>query len=402
MKRAQLAVLAAGLLSLACGNESPAVAASDSDPLHTDQYNNDNPYGAVPPRTNRLAVRVARTDIVSDQEGAKTRDPLLINAWGLAFSPAGVAWISAAGSGTATIYSPAGEKVVAPVKVPLPAGSSASHSSPTGQVFNDNGAYFMGDRFILVTEEGTIVGWQPTGGANVRVTLRDTSYKGATLSSIGGQIRLYAADFRNGKIDVFDANYTAIRTDGNFVVPQLPAGFAPFNIQEVEGGLVVTYAKQDDARADEVKGVGNGFVALFDNDGHYITQIAERGVLNAPWGVAMAPLDNSRLSRRLLIGNFGDGRINVYRLDTRSNGRSLQAVFEGALADVNGAPLQIDGLWAIRFGVGAGGFDTHQLYFTAGPGDEQHGVFGALKMTTAQNPAPQNNSNTGNDNQGYP
>jgi uncharacterized protein (TIGR03118 family) len=327
---------------------------------------------------------VNRTDIVSDLPGALRLDPTLVNAWGLAFGAGGAAWVSAAGSGISEIYGVNGQSLLPPVTIPVPEGVTGT-SAPTGQVFNPNPAAFLGDRFIFATEEGAIAGWQPPFGQTAVLRIGNfvatdkPIFKGVTIASFKGAMRLFAADFHNGAVITWDETYKRVQTSGGFEDSQLPAGYAPFNVQEVEGALVVTYAKQDEAREDEVAGPGLGFVDLFDTDGNLVARLASDGALNAPWGVAVAPIDFGRLSRRLLIGNFGDGRINVYRLETTTDG-VIEAQREGALGDERGAPLSIDGLWAIRFGVGAGGFDTHVLYFTAGPDDETHGVFGALSF----------------------
>jgi uncharacterized protein (TIGR03118 family) len=331
----------------------------------------------------RGLTRFERHDLVSDQqEGAAAVDSHLINAWGLAFAPQGVAWVSAADGHVANVYSADGKILMPAVSIP---GVMGQPGSPTGQVHNDNPNAFSGDRFILVTEEGLVVGWQPSVGSEAMKRIdnsaRSSSYKGAALASFRGQGRLYAADFFNGAVDVFDESYGPVQTRGGFVDRDLPVGYSPFNIQAVNGALVVTFAKQSQKdKGEEDHGAGLGFVDLFDGDGRLVARLASGGSLNAPWGVAMTPVDFGRLPNRLLIGNFGDGRINVFALgDTLGR---IESRFDGQLTDLRARPIQIDGLWSLQFGPGAGGFDSHTLYFTAGPGDEMHGVFGALELVT--------------------
>ena len=323
---------------------------------------------------------VERTDIVSDQSGALATDPTLVNAWGLSFNPAGVAWVSSTDQGLSEVYDAQGQAVLPAVKMPTLVG--AQPAAPTGQVFNSDQQAFQGDAFIFVTEGGTIAGWQPSDGeqAVLRVdnSTADASYKGVAIAKdTQGRLRLFAADFHGGKIDVFDDSYGSVDTSGGFEDSDLPSGYAPFNVQEVKGSLIVTYAKQDADKADDVAGKGNGFVNMFDADGKLTGRLASKGELNSPWGVALAPKAFAAAPDRLLIGNFGDGLAHVYALNMPSSG-SPSATLEGALHDQDGKVLSIDGLWALRFGVDAGGFDANTLYFTAGPDDEQHGVFGKL------------------------
>jgi uncharacterized protein (TIGR03118 family) len=329
-------------------------------------------------KSSKVAVQITRTDLVSDQPGALHQDPTLVNAWGIAFNPSGVAWISANGNGVAALYDAKGGPVAQPITVP----GLGDTSAPTGQAFNEDTAAFRGDHFIVVTEDGTIAGW--AGGASFETRVdasgRNAVFKGLALSSFQGTRRLYAADFRNGTVDVFDDQYNPIKTQGGFLDVDIPTGFAPFNVAASRGTLIVTYAMQDDMKHDDVKGVGNGFVDMFDGDGVLLARLATRGALNSPWGVAVAPWDLGGLSQRLLIGNFGDGRINIFRVDNPDGPPT--PTFEGQLNMGAGQPITIDGLWALSFGVGAGGFDTHALYFTAGPGGEMHGLFGVLQFQT--------------------
>jgi uncharacterized protein (TIGR03118 family) len=330
---------------------------------------------------------VQQTDIVSDQSGALVTDPELINAWGLAFNPIGTAWVSAAGSGVSTIYDANGNTVLAPVTIPGGA-SGDDPSAPTGQVFNGDSNSFMGDLFIFVTEDGTISGWTPDDNANAELRVDNSSndavYKGVAIATDNdGTSRLYAADFHNAVIGVYDSSYAPAQIQGDFSDPDLPDGYAPFNIEETGGALIVAYALQDDEGEDDVKGAGNGYINMFDLRGNLLGRVASQGDLNSPWGLVLTPDGFSAAPNRLLVGNFGDGRILSYALDP--NDSSAPATLEGALRDENGDDIVIDGLWALEFGIDAGGFASDQLYFTAGPGDEEHGIFGRLASSTATN-----------------
>jgi uncharacterized protein (TIGR03118 family) len=340
--------------------------------------------------SRRLAVKVARTDLVSDQAGAAvTTDANLKNAWGIAFNPAGPAWVSNAGSSTTTVYDAAG-KLLLTVAVPA-AASDTEGSSPTGQVFNGS-TNFSGDKFIIANEHGTIVGWQPAGGAKTRAdrTTAGAVYKGLAIAGS----RIFATDFHNGAIDVFDANYTKITTTG-FVDPTIPAGYAPFNIQELGGKLYVTYAEQKADKHDDQQGPGKGFVDVFETSGKLIGRVASRGTLNAPWGLALAPASfGAKLAGKLLVGNFGDGAVQAFDVSftTSSAGgnggaygygyqpapaapsTTVRATFLGNLLDKSGQKLAIDGLWALAVS------PQGELFFTAGPGDEAHGAFGKLAL----------------------
>ncbi len=346
---------------------------------------NDDGDDTVTPKGRSADRIVTRTDIVSDQAGAAVTDSTLVNAWGLAFNPAGAAWVSATESGVSEVYDADGNHVFPSVTVPGVDGTG----SPTGQVFNGDTNAFEGDTFIFVTEDGTISGWQQSAGAEAILRVDNSGagaiYKGVTIVATESDTMLFAADFHGGKIDVFDTSYQPIDT-GDFSDPDLPAGFAPFNVKAFEDKVIVTYALQDDNKEDDVPGVGNGYVNLFGTDGSLITRLVTAGELNSPWGVALAPENFDAAPNRLLIGNFGDGLIHVYTLDTSSADRPTVAL-EGTLSDSSGEDIAIDGLWALEFGVDAGGFDPATLYFTAGPDDETHGVFGRL-VSSSSNATP--------------
>jgi uncharacterized protein (TIGR03118 family) len=331
--------------------------------------------------TGRGIGHYTQRDLVSDVPGAaELPDPDLGNAWGLAFGPATPAWVADNRTGVSTLYSGAvGGTPVAkvPLTVSIPGGA------PTGAVFNGStgfvvvsGASSGPARFLFSSEAGTITGWNPgvpppptSTQAQIAVSVPGAIFKGLAIANTATGPRIYASDFHAGQVDVWDANFAPVQTAGAFHDPALPADYAPFGIQAVGGQIIVTYAKQDADAEDEVAGPGNGFVDLYDTDGTLLSRVASRGALNAPWGVAQAPQGFGRASGALLIGNFGDGRINAY---DRASGKFL-----GALRDEHGGRIEIDGLWALEFGNGVIG-TPQTLLFTAGPDEETHGLFGEL------------------------
>lgn len=330
-----------------------------------------------------VAQVVERRNIVSNLPGAAAQDPDLRNAWGLAFNPVGVAWVSANETGRSAVYDAQGHHVIPSVIIPPPPGMP-SPSHPTGQVFNADAEAnaFKRDRFIFATEDGTIAGWQGGPVATLRVNNSGNAiYKGVTIAKDRrGRTRLYAANFFAGRIDVFDDAYQPVETGLRFRDFFLPAGFAPFNVEQIKGLLFVTYAKQDADKQDDVKGPGNGFVDVFTPDGLLLSRLISRGALNSPWGITLAPEGFGDLGGRLLVGNFGDGKINVYEL--RQFAWFFFAEHEGTLGTDETHPLVIDGLWALKFGVDRNGFSSTHLYFTAGPNDEEDGIFGELEAVT--------------------
>ena len=308
---------------------------------------------------------------------ATTIDPDLVNPWGIAFIPAPVHspfWTSNNGTNTATLYDGLGNKI--PLDVTVTGG-------PTGQVNGGFNFHLAGQpapsAFIFAGENGTISEWNTTGPpfpTTSQVAVNNSSknavYKGLAEATVGGQHMLYATDFHNNRIDVFNNSYgSVINPPGAFTDPNLPKGYAPFGIQNIEGNLFVTYAKQLPGAHDDKAGPGNGVVDEFAADGHLIARVASRGgVLNSPWGVALAPSNFGEFAGDLLIGNFGDGLINVFDPHTFA--------FIAHLSDTNGDAIQIDGLWGLIFGDGAANGLPNGLYFTAGIGDEAHGLFGVL------------------------
>ena len=304
-------------------------------------------------------------------------DANLVNGWGLAALPTSPWWVADNATNVATLYNAAGVKQGLTVQV---------QNAPTGEVANDAGTGFVvskqigtvtvsgPSRFIFSTEEGTILGWSPTvDGTHAIVAVPNTTgaiYKGLAIAPN----RLYATDFHNAVVDVFDSSFHRVVSPGAFTDPSLPNGYAPFGIQNVNGAIVVTYAKQDADAEDEVAHQGFGFVDAYDTSGNLLGRIAQHGQLNAPWGIAMAPADFGAFGGDLLIGNFGDGEISAYA--PQSDG-TWELV--GQLRTSNHKVLSIDGLWALEFGRGApNNGPTSTLFFTAGPDDETAGLFGKI------------------------
>ena len=310
-------------------------------------------------------------------------DVSLRNAWGIAFNPTAEVWIANNKTSTSTLYDGTGAKFpLGPFPlVTLPPGTRGD-ASPTGIVFNATTDFSVAESgltgtaaFIFAGENGTIMGWAPAVDlGNAFVTYDDKSggaiYKGLALAQNGTANFLYATDFHNAKIDVFDKTFKRVTVKGGFRDPNTPAGYAPFGIQNIQGNLYVTFAKQDGDRGDDVPGRGFGFVDVFDGNGNLIRRVATRGTLNAPWGMAMAPADFGKFANRLLVGNFGDGTINAFDPAT--------GAFVGQLHAANGQILRIDSLWGLSFGDGVLNQPINGLFFTSGPGNEQHGLYGRI------------------------
>ncbi len=323
-------------------------------------------------------ILYVRKNLVSDQPGrARITDPNLVNAWGISFFPNGPFWVSDNGTGLATVYDGDGTIVPLVVTIPPPNGSPAgTKATPTGQVANTTNDFRIGTpaapaKFIFATEDGTLAAWN-SGTKAVLVVDKSASqavYKGLALGLRGGEPFLFATNFHAGKIAVFDKHFRSVTLpSGAFKDPAIPSGYAPFGIANVRGSLVVTYAQQDAAKHDDVAGAGHGFVDIFDTQGRLLRRFAARGTLNSPWGVALAPLSFGRFGGDLLVGNFGDGRINIF--DQRGS-------FLGQLGRTAKRPFTIQGLWGLVFG-NAAKANPNTLYFTAGPDDEKHGLFGSI------------------------
>lgn len=318
-------------------------------------------------------------DLISDNGvGGSTVDSHLVNGWGITASSSSPWWVANNGTDTSTLYRGDGTIVARVVSVP---------GGPTGTVFNGTTGFVVSGGtahaaavFLFANEDGEIRGWNPnvpSAGSNateVGAAADDgANYKGLAIGSSGGNAYLYAADFHNAKVDVYNSTFDLQAWAGAFVDPGIPDGFAPFGIQNLNGMIFVTYAKQDADAADEVAGEGLGYVSAFGTDGAFLGRVASGDALNAPWGLAWAPASGfGRFSGNLLVGNFGDGRINAYAW----TGSGWEG--RGHLKTANHHPLVIDGLWGIGFGNGSGSGLTTTLYFAAGPDDEAHGLFGSV------------------------
>jgi uncharacterized protein (TIGR03118 family) len=331
---------------------------------------------------------------------AQLTDNQLLNAWGVAFFPNGPFWIADNNSGLSTLYDGEGVKENLVVTIPPSAGEpNGTVAAPTGIVWNPDQA-LANEGFLIPTskggnddpaififdsEDGTIVAWN--GGTKAMVVvdnfnvppsavpaLNGSVYKGLALGTNATGNFLFATNFRQARIDVFDDTFAPATLAGTFSDPEIPAGFAPFGIRNVNGEVWVTYAQQNAQRHDDVAGPGNGFVDIFDTDGHLLRRFAARGHLNSPWGLAEAPTGFGPFAGDILIGDFGDGRINVYSPDGQ---------FLDQLKGTGGAPISIDGLWTLTFGGGLHS-SPETLYFTAGPGGEANGLFGRIDPQAEQ------------------
>ncbi|HQR08347.1 MAG TPA: TIGR03118 family protein [Gemmatales bacterium] len=326
---------------------------------------------------NAQAPGFQQTNLVTDSQAANPAlisDPNLVNPWGVSFSPSSAFWVSNNGTGTSTLYN------VNPLtNVPTKLGLTVTvpgAGNVTGQSFNSVPAgNFNGDNFLFVSEDGTISGWRGALGTSAEVLQTGSTsnvYKGTAYTAIGANGYLLSANFRSGSIDVLKGNAGVPNLTGTFTDPAIPSGFAPFNIKQLGSTLYVTYAKQAANQFDDLAGPGNGFVSSFDLNGNFLGRVASQSVLNSPWGLAIAPASFGSLAGDLLVGNFGDGRINVY--DLASN------ILVGHLMDSGGTALSIDGLWSLTTGNDGGAGSSNSLFFTAGPNGESNGLFGVIQV----------------------
>jgi uncharacterized protein (TIGR03118 family) len=332
------------------------------------------------------AQHYKQTNLVSDlfDQGTAVVDPNLKNPWGLGRSSTSPWWVSDNGTGFSTLYTGAGAIIpingTGTVTIPPPKNAPAGTlATPTGTVFNGSADFVLPNgnaaRFIFVTEDGTISGWN--GGQNAQLVVdhwengNGAVYKGATTADINGKRLLYVANFRSGRIEVYDTNFMRVRLgDDAFEAEGIPDGFAPFNIQNIGGTLFVTYAKQDSARHDDVAGDGLGFVLYFTPSGRLIGHLQHGPWMNSPWGVVWTPRDFGEYSNSILVGNFGSGKIAAF------NG--FTGKFIAFLKNPDDTDMVIDGLWMIAFGNNANAGPSTTLFFTAGIQDEQHGLFGTI------------------------
>jgi uncharacterized protein (TIGR03118 family) len=310
-------------------------------------------------------------NLQSDIPGvAAHTDSNLINPWGLTASSGGTIWVSDNGAGVSTLYRQDGTTV--PLIVTIPASvRNKDGGNPTGVIVNTTTSFkvtlngnSLPSRFIFVSEDGTISGWNPQlDGTHAIIAVdngtnkgsKSAIYKGVALGSSNGHNFLYATNFHTGRVETYDENFQRVNPNG-FADPNLPAGYAPFGIRNLNGQIYVTYALQDSKKTDDVAGAGNGFVNVFDTGGAFVKRLISNGNLNAPWGLAL-------VNGELWVGNFGDGRINNY---DPASGAFLETI-----SSADGTPLTFDGLWDL-LPLGSG------VYFTAGISDEDHGLFGII------------------------
>lgn len=345
------------------------------------------------PATQAFAQHYTRTDLTADNAAtsptAVNLDPNLVNAWGISRSSGSPFWISDNGAGLTTLYTGTGAGVnlggTPGVTIPTPDGTGMS--TPTGTVWNYSTGFQVGTNapaiFMFVTEDGTISGWNP--GVDLKHAILKVNragkaiYKGCALAQTKDGVFLYVTNFKTGRVEVFDSTFKLLRSeelefhgeDGHF------RNFVPFNIQNVGGNLVVTFAHRAPGSGDEDHGAGLGFVGIYDTRLHLISTLQHGPWFNAPWGVALAPADFGPFGHRLLIGNFGDGTINAFNAFTGEH--------VGTMLNPDGSTLAIDGLWGLSFGSGAknSGLPT-ELFFTAGPNEENDGLFGKLTATATE------------------
>jgi uncharacterized protein (TIGR03118 family) len=335
----------------------------------------------------------AVTNLVSNRPAAataQTTDPNLVNPWGIAFGPFEV-WVANNGTQTSAQYNGDGTPFASLPLVTLPAGTD-----PTGIVYNSTSIDFGGAMFIFDGEGGTLVSWSSSSGATVA---KDNSasgavYKGLAIANNGGANFLYATDFHNDRVQVFNSSFNDVTVSGGFtfVDPSLPSGYGPFGIQAIGTKIYVTYAQHTAGSGDETDGPGLGVVDAFNTDGSFVKRFVSNGsgsVLNAPWGVAMAPANFGTFSNDLLIGNFGDGTINAFDPAT--------GALVGTFKDQSNNAIVLSGLWGIAFGNGADNQPTNTLFFAAGLNDEADGLYGRIDYS-----APTTGSGSGGSGPVYP
>jgi len=327
--------------------------------------------------TASFASPFAQTNLVSSIPGmAPNTDANLKNPWGISFSNTSPFWVSNQATNTSTVYNGSGGAARGPVTIPTSAGGP---QGPTGTVFNQTSAFEVepGQRafFLFSTLSGGIAGWNPTVDANAAVVpylaTDGAIYTGlAQAVSAAGPV-LYAADFANGKIDVVNGTFQKTSLAGTFADPTLPTGYVPYNVQNVNGQLYVTYSKVDPVTHTALEAPNQGIVNVFDLEGNFVKRFITEAHLSAPWGLAVAPADFGSLSGALLVGNEGDGTISGFDPTT--------GVFLETLSDLNGQPIVNEGLWGLAFRSATSGFDSSKLYFAAGIEEEEEGLFGTIQ-----------------------
>ncbi|MGZ4457773.1 MAG: TIGR03118 family protein [Nocardioidaceae bacterium] len=363
--------------AVAAGGLAAAVAAPSAQAIVYGPSNQTRPAVASSMSAHH-GFRVLR--LVSDQAGkAQLRDKNLVNAWGLASSPSSPLWVSNNGSNTSTLYqgatAPGDPLKKVPLVVKIPGGGA-----PTGALFNPTTKFRLhsGGRtgpalFIFAGEGGTLTAWNQSGNQNRAVVVarqKNSVYKGLTMVTAGGRHFLLVANFHQGKISIFNQRFHRVSSAGAFPSRGIPKGFAPFDVATLGGKVYVSYAKQDSKGEDDVPGAGHGFVNVFSQGGQFLRSLVRRGPLDSPWGLTIAPQGFGNLAGRLLVGNFGNGRIHAVN---RHTGNVV-----ATLRNRHGHPIAIDGLWALRPGNGTAG-GRSDVFFSAGPDGEAHGLLGILR-----------------------
>jgi uncharacterized protein (TIGR03118 family) len=336
------------------------------------------------------AQQYHRTDLTADTSTTSPTaphiDPQLVNAWGLARGSGSPWWVADNGTGLSTLYDGAGAKVPLVVTIPTPDGTGTS--TPTGMVFNSTSGFLLGpgakSAFIFVTEDGTISGWNPAVDPNAVIKVNRSGkaiYKGCAVAQVSHGPRLFATNFLSGAVEVFDANFTKLNISKTaFQIPDLPDGYAPFNIQNVGGDLVITFAHRAPGSTDEDHGAGLGYAGIFSPTGALLVTLQHGSWFDAPWGIALAPGDFGAFTHQLLIGNFGSGTIHAFDPFTGQHKA-------GMLDDTTGKILKVDGLWAISFGGdAANNGPSTTMFFSSGPNDENNGLFGQITAVSAEQP----------------
>lgn len=349
------------------------------------------------------AQHYKQKNVISDLAGmAPLQDTHLVNPWGLTRSPGSPWWVANNNSGTSTLYGidTNGNAFKAPpppdgplvVTVPPPEDAAPkTQSTPTGIVFNGSPTDFLlspGNPafFIFATEDGTISGWNPAIDPFHAILKVDNSdggsavgavYKGATTADINGHRFLYVTNFRSARVEVYDTHFNSVSFGFDaFDDATIPAGFAPFNVQNIGGSLFVTYAKQDAALHDPVSGDGFGFVDIYTPSGKLISRLEHGDWFNAPWGVVWTPRDFGEFSNTLLVGNFRSGWIAAFNGFTHK--------FLDFVKNPDGSLVTIDGVWSLTFGNNGAAGPSTTLFFTAGIQNETHGLFGTLTPVDAE------------------
>jgi len=375
--------LATGALLAACGGGSSGGTTTQPTAGGSSQNCTTDPYGTTtctPTGTTFGGAgggNYVANALVSDTAAtlALHHDANLVNSWGLAFNQTGFSWIANAGTATSTLYD--GNGVAQSLVVTLNQGN------PSGIVFNGSTAFSITEAgvsgaapFIFATLQGQISAWSPGVDGTHAFTIVDDSaagdsFTGLAIGTAASANLLYAADFAHGAVVTLDGSFAPVATTGGFVDPTLPAGYAPFGIQQIGGKVYVAYALRDTTTGRDTAGAGLGLLDVFDLQGNLQQHlVATGGALNAPWGVALAPAGFGKFANMLLVGNFGDGKINVYDPAT--------GAMQGTIGNNDGTPIVVPGLWALQFGNDLNSQPSTTLFYTAGPGAEAHGLYGRI------------------------